>query len=158
MKKRKIHKIYKTEKLERKMKKVYGVILFALVVFLIVGFVVNLNENDASIDSSNGASDSANVNSSSEQGTVSESSQISSEELAKHNSMTDCWAAYNGKVYDLTGWLPKHPGSAGAILPYCGTSSEFQNAFEKKHGKTKVALLMKVAILMGDFKVVGETG
>jgi len=39
-------------------------------------------------------------------------SGISLEELAVHNTRYDCWVAYNGKVYDITTFLPVHPGSA----------------------------------------------
>ena len=83
---------------------------------------------------------------------------ISPAELSQHTSLENCWVAYKGKVYDVTGWLPKHPGTAGAILPYCGTAQEFEDAFTKQHGTTKAGLLMKVAVLMGDFKVRGSSG
>ena len=76
-------------------------------------------------------------------------------ELSAHNVMEDCWVAYKGKVYDVTDWLPKHPGSAQAILPYCGSATEFEEAFTKKHGTGKAGMLMKVATLMGDFEVEG---
>ena len=75
--------------------------------------------------------------------------------LVEHKTEADCWVSYDGKVYDITSWLPIHPGSAKAISPYCGTADEFKQAFEKKHGKTKVATLMKVGVLMGDFDIMG---
>eukprot|EP00898_Chlorokybus_atmophyticus_P000881 jgi/Chlat1/1794/Chrsp135S02136 len=43
---------------------------------------------------------------------------ITEEELAKHNSAKDCWLAINGKVYDVTTWLSKHPGG-GLVLVNC---------------------------------------
>jgi len=76
--------------------------------------------------------------------------------LSVHSSQSDCWIGYNGKVYDITSWLPVHPGSAAAILPYCGTSKEFTDAFTKKHGTSKVSKLMKVGILIGDFEIKGN--
>ena len=79
---------------------------------------------------------------------------VSTEELLKHNTKTDCWVAYKGKVYDITSWLPRHPGTSSAIEPYCGSSSKFEEAFTKKHGTTKASLLMKVGVFMGDFKVI----
>ena len=81
---------------------------------------------------------------------------ISATELSLHSIEKDCWVAYNGKVYDVTEWLPQHPGSADAIIPYCGTAEEFETAFTNQHGTTKASLLMKVGVLMGDFKVAGE--
>jgi cytochrome b involved in lipid metabolism len=32
------------------------------------------------------------------------------EEVAKHNKKTDAWIAINGKVANVTKWIPKHPG------------------------------------------------
>ncbi|ANZ75196.1 BA75_03029T0 [Komagataella pastoris] len=46
--------------------------------------------------------------------------KVTPEELAKHNSGTDCWVAINGKVYDLTEFLPQHPGGRNVILKRAG--------------------------------------
>lgn len=70
-------------------------------------------------------------------------------ELAKHNIQTDCWVAYKDVVYDITSWLPRHPGSAAAIAPYCGTVEAFTAAFSKKHGTAKDAFLPKVGTTEG---------
>jgi len=56
----------------------------------------------------------------------------------------------------VTSFLPRHPGSAGAISPFCGTSEEFAKAFTKQHGTSKVSNLMKVGTLIGDFDIVGK--
>ncbi len=82
--------------------------------------------------------------------------KISNNLLSKHGSVNDCWVAYNGKVYDISSYLPKHLGSAGAISPFCGTANGFKNAFEKKHGTKMVSTLMKFGVLMGDFDILGE--
>ncbi len=81
--------------------------------------------------------------------------KVSLATLAKHNKQSDCWVAYDGKVYDVTSFLPKHPGSAAAISPHCGTYEEFTNAFEGQHGKSKISNLMRVGTLMGDFEIQG---
>src|SRR3989344_4246543 len=75
---------------------------------------------------------------------------ITTSELAKHKTKEDCWISYKGKLYDLTNWLPKHPGTAGAIAPFCGTSSEFEKAFTDKHETSKVGKLMGEGIYKGD--------
>ena len=31
-------------------------------------------------------------------------------EVAKHNKKSDAWIIYRNKVYDITKWIPKHPG------------------------------------------------
>ncbi len=87
---------------------------------------------------------------------VSSSTSITLADLNKHNTEKDCWVGFKGKAYDLTSWLPKHPGSAGAILPYCGKAQEFEDAFIKKHGEAKFGFFMKVAILMGDLTFQGK--
>ncbi|MEK6909371.1 MAG: cytochrome b5-like heme/steroid binding domain-containing protein [Nanoarchaeota archaeon] len=76
--------------------------------------------------------------------------------LSEHNIESDCWVGYDGKVYDVTSFLSMHPGSAEAIIPYCGTYDEFTEAFTKKHGTSKVSNLMRVGTLIGDFEIQGE--
>jgi len=41
---------------------------------------------------------------------------ISWDELAKHNTSSDCWLAIRGRVYDVTSWIPKHPGGNDTIV------------------------------------------
>jgi fatty acid desaturase/predicted heme/steroid binding protein len=36
--------------------------------------------------------------------------QYTWEDISKHNSLKDCWIVVSGKVYDVTTWVPKHPG------------------------------------------------
>jgi len=79
---------------------------------------------------------------------------VTNSQLSGHNSKTDCWVSYNGKVYDITSFLPNHPRSSKTIEPYCGTADEFKKAFEKQHGTSKVKNLMKVGVLIGDFDII----
>lgn len=85
-----------------------------------------------------------------------DSDKIPLSELSQHNSLDDCWISYDGKVYDITSYLPRHPGSAGKILPYCGSATEFEEAFVDQHGTSKVSLLMRVGTFIGDFDVMGN--
>ncbi len=41
------------------------------------------------------------------------------EEIAPHNSAENCWLLIAGKVYDVTSFIPGHPGGE-AILQGCG--------------------------------------
>ncbi len=45
---------------------------------------------------------------------------VTLDELAAHDSESDCWMAIEGKVYNLTGYLPNHPTPAAVLLPWCG--------------------------------------
>ncbi|EIW70925.1 hypothetical protein TREMEDRAFT_28420 [Tremella mesenterica DSM 1558] len=45
---------------------------------------------------------------------------ISFEEVKKHNKRDDCWVIINGTVYDVTDFLPRHPGGPGIILANSG--------------------------------------
>ena len=85
-----------------------------------------------------------------------DSNSITEAVLGTHNTESDCWVAYNGQVFDITSWLQRHPGGVNAILPYCGTSSAFQQAFTRQHGTRMVSLLMQVGKLMGMLKYQGQ--
>jgi len=70
--------------------------------------------------------------------------------LGAHDSANDCWIGFRGKVYDITSYLPKHPGTSEAIAPYCGTADGFENAFMNKHGEPKAQYISQVGIYKGD--------
>ena len=40
-------------------------------------------------------------------------------DISQHYQASDCWLAIHGKVYDVTSWIPVHPGGQ-AILEGCG--------------------------------------
>jgi cytochrome b involved in lipid metabolism len=40
-------------------------------------------------------------------------------DVAKHATASDCWQAYQGKVYDMTAYIPNHP-AGDKILAGCG--------------------------------------
>jgi len=42
------------------------------------------------------------------------------EAVSKHNTEEDCWLIINNKIYDVTEWLPKHPGGKNLILNLAG--------------------------------------
>lgn len=41
-------------------------------------------------------------------------------QVAEHSTANDCWTIVNGNVYDITSYVPRHPGGDG-ILAACGT-------------------------------------
>ena len=76
--------------------------------------------------------------------------KISLSTLGMHNTKEDCWIGFEGKVFDVTSWLPIHPGGSLVIARYCGTSSEFEKSFIAKHAKTKVEKLNSIGIYRGE--------
>ena len=41
-------------------------------------------------------------------------------EVAKHNNDKSCWVIVHGQAYDVTDFLPDHPGGSKIILKYAG--------------------------------------
>ncbi len=46
--------------------------------------------------------------------------QYTLSEVATHNSEDDCWTVIDGSVYDITSYIPRHPGG-DEILRACGS-------------------------------------
>ncbi|SFS06644.1 Cytochrome b5-like Heme/Steroid binding domain-containing protein [Agrococcus baldri] len=44
-------------------------------------------------------------------------------EVAQHDDSASCWVAIEGTVYDVTAWIPLHPGGPERILAVCGTDA-----------------------------------
>lgn len=42
------------------------------------------------------------------------------DEVSRHNSRESCWVVIHGKAYDVTEFLPEHPGGPKIILKYAG--------------------------------------
>lgn len=63
--------------------------------------------------------------------------QISIDELSTHNTEKDAWIAIDGIVYDISNFIPNHPGGA-AILKGIGTdATELFHAVEVSIVKVK---------------------
>ncbi|KAG7876735.1 hypothetical protein KL938_004348 [Ogataea parapolymorpha] len=54
-------------------------------------------------------------------------------EFVKHNRPDDCWVAIRGQVYDMTEFLPHHPGGQSPIIRYSGHDAT--ELFEQLHPK-----------------------
>jgi len=53
-------------------------------------------------------------------------------DVAKHSTQADCWTAVSGSVYDVTKWIPQHPGGPDVIIAMCGIDGTA--SFEGVHG------------------------
>jgi cytochrome b involved in lipid metabolism len=60
---------------------------------------------------------------------------VSLTSLNTHNTATSCWVAVDGDVYDVTGFLGKHPVGAEKITPYCG--QDITAVFNSVHNSAK---------------------
>lgn len=71
-------------------------------------------------------------------------------EITAHGTADNCWATINGKVYDLTSWVSRHPGGPDRIKNLCGTDgTEF---FTRKHGKSNAAQNALALLYIGELK------
>lgn len=41
-------------------------------------------------------------------------------EVAQHDSQEDCWLVIEGKVYDVSSYVDKHPAPPSVLVPWCG--------------------------------------
>ena len=74
--------------------------------------------------------------------------QITAEEVAKHNSAESCWVIIHGKVYDLTSFLPAHPGGQKIILKEAGKDGS--KAFDAIHSIDVIERLLKPENCLGE--------
>lgn len=74
-------------------------------------------------------------------------SGISANVIAAHNTRSSCWSSINGSVYDLTSWIPNHPGGEKAILQLCGIDGS--QKFNSQHGGGEKQLMMLSGFKIG---------
>ena len=73
------------------------------------------------------------------------------DEVAKHASDSDCWCIIGDDVYDVTKFLPDHPGGKKAIMLYAGkdATEEFDMLHDRK-------VIKKYGINQGTVTVIGK--
>jgi L-lactate dehydrogenase (cytochrome) len=62
---------------------------------------------------------------------LSSSPVISLDRVREHKFSNDCWIVVHSKVYDVTSFLPEHPGGSKIILKYAG--SDATTAYDEIH-------------------------
>lgn len=70
------------------------------------------------------------------------------EELAQHRRKDDAWAAYNGKVYNITPYLKFHPGGVGELMRSAGKDGALISLFCLVHpliGRAGTDLFSEIA-------------
>jgi cytochrome b involved in lipid metabolism len=58
---------------------------------------------------------------------------LTTSEVAQHTSSNDCWMIISGSVYNVTSYLPQHPGGSQEMTPYCGQDAT--TAFATQGGR-----------------------
>ncbi|KAI9683878.1 MAG: hypothetical protein M1829_004212 [Trizodia sp. TS-e1964] len=57
--------------------------------------------------------------------------KLTGTEISNHSSSESCWVIVHGKAFDVTEFLPEHPGGSNIILKYAGKDAT--EAFEPIH-------------------------
>eukprot|EP00027_Filamoeba_sp_ATCC50430_P003103 CAMPEP_0168555028 /NCGR_PEP_ID=MMETSP0413-20121227/8105_1 /TAXON_ID=136452 /ORGANISM="Filamoeba nolandi, Strain NC-AS-23-1" /LENGTH=133 /DNA_ID=CAMNT_0008585829 /DNA_START=78 /DNA_END=479 /DNA_ORIENTATION=- len=80
--------------------------------------------------------------------------QISADEVAKHNKRTDCWVIYRGKVYDVTAFLDQHPGGEEVLLDLAGkdATTDFDDVGHSDEAKGMMSKYYKGDLVGGPVK------
>jgi cytochrome b involved in lipid metabolism len=65
--------------------------------------------------------------------------------VAQHNTASDCWLVINNNIFNVTSYIPIHPGGAKAITDYCGrdATAAFDN---RPHSDAAHEILQKYYI------------
>ncbi|KAJ8087261.1 fatty acid alpha-hydroxylase [Marasmius tenuissimus] len=74
------------------------------------------------------------------------------EDISAHKSSSSCWVSRNGRVYDITSFLPDHPGGDDIVLKYAGQDIGAAMADKTEHEHSDAAYEM-----MDDF-CIGRLG
>jgi 4-hydroxysphinganine ceramide fatty acyl 2-hydroxylase len=82
------------------------------------------------------------------------------EDVARHTTPLSCWVTRSGKVYDVSAFLPDHPGGDDLILKYAGRAVEavMKNPDEHDHSDSAYEMLDEYVIgrLGNDDNIVRE--
>ncbi|KAF9518007.1 hypothetical protein BS47DRAFT_1338898 [Hydnum rufescens UP504] len=74
---------------------------------------------------------------------------FSSIDVEKHASRKECWISRNGRVYDVTAFVPDHPGGEDLILRYAGKDIGNAMADASEHDHSQAAYDMLHEYLIG---------
>ena len=56
-------------------------------------------------------------------------STFSAAEVGRHNRPADCWVVVRGRVYDVTAWVPRHPGGDLIFVKAGGDCTQLFDAY-----------------------------
>lgn len=75
-------------------------------------------------------------------------STLTATEVAKHTTDKDCWTIVEGNVYDITPYIPNHPGGKANIMRACGTDATamFTTSAGRAHSQRAQDLLQNYLV------------
>mgnify|MGYP001247318023 CR=1 FL=1 len=95
-------------------------------------FIADLNSPMPQTDNSNNTQISSTPTPSTILNTLNSNTSLSSTNISSHNSASDCWLTINNQIYNVTQYIPFHPGGSQRIIDYCGKDAT--QAFNTKGG------------------------
>ncbi len=72
------------------------------------------------------------------------------QDVAMHKDASSCWTVIEGKVYDLSAWIARHPGGERAILSLCGKDGT--TMFSGQHGGQAAPMSALASFQIGTVK------
>ena len=127
------------------MKKVIWILI--IIILLAVGYFYFFGNKKDTQNMSNNSVPSQVTASNTEDTASGTKPLITLAEIATHNTKADCWTTIEGKVYNMTSFIPSHPGG-DKILVVCGKDGT--QAFMNQHNNGQMQLNILSQLYIGD--------
>lgn len=102
------------------MKKLIPIALFVILAAVAAYFLVFAGDSTPAANQDQVAETTESETIETQQPSIDDSTKYTAAQVAEKNTAQECWTIINGKVYDLTSYIPRHPGGDD-ILRACGT-------------------------------------
>lgn len=100
------------------MKKSTIAIIIAILSVGVIAGIYFFNQDEPSVSDTPAITNQTGDNSAQPSATTAAS--FTASEVTEHNTADDCWTIINSNVYDLTAYIPRHPGGQDEIIAACG--------------------------------------
>ncbi len=76
----------------------------------------------------------------------SQSTSYTAEQVSEHSTQGDCWTIVNKSVYNITAYVPQHPGGISEITKICGKDGTSLFEGNREHDATADTQLARLKI------------